>query len=100
MMVGGCLALLVACAAAQASAATTAASTDQQAAAAAAPAKPHHAKKQHAKKHQASHAGRETPSIAAAHETAYQTALRRCVQGQGQQRDQCLDDAIARYGRS
>jgi hypothetical protein len=33
-------------------------------------------------------------------ESGYQGALRRCVTGAPDQRDRCLNDAIARYGRS
>lgn len=33
-------------------------------------------------------------------DTAYGNALRHCVEGQAGQRDSCLDNAIARFGRA
>ena len=62
----------------------------------AAPAKMHHAKKQH----KAMHTARANESNVSSEEGDYRMALKRCVEGQTAQRDQCLDDAISRYGRS
>jgi len=64
------------------------------------PAKQHQAKQHHTKHHQATHAPRTTETSVNSRDNPYRTALRRCVEGQSAQRDQCLNDAIARYGRS
>jgi len=110
-IVGGWLAVFAVCAAAQTPQtsatqpppsatqpppATTPAAKEQQAAPTGAPAKAHHATKQH----KAMHARPQTEPTVSPGETQYRTALRRCVEGQAAQRDRCLDDAIARYGRS
>jgi len=109
-IVGSCLAVFAACAFAQDAAngtaapattaaapatGTTAASEQQPLTPTAAPAKMHHAKK-----HTAMHSARASESNSSPQEDAYRTALRQCVQGQETQRDQCLDDAISRFGRS
>jgi hypothetical protein len=62
--------------------------------------KPAHAKMHHAKQHKAMHAARASESNVGTEESQYRMALRHCVQGQPAQRDQCLDDAISRYGHS
>ena len=94
-LIGACLAVFAACAVVQAGAATsTDASTHDQATSKAAPAKTHHAKKQ-----QSNRAG-GNEQAANSQDTPYRSALRRCVEGQAQQRDQCLNDAISRYGHS
>jgi len=96
-VIGCCLAVLALAGSPQASGATP--STPPHASKAAttsAPAKSHKAKSQSAAR---ARSPQQTP-VAAEKETAYQTALRRCVTGQAQQRDPCLDDAIARYGHS
>jgi hypothetical protein len=104
-IVGSCLALFTACALAQAPAATstetpaastTGATEQQQAAPSSAPAKAHHAMKQH----KAMHARPRNEPTVSSGESEYRTALKRCVEGQGSQRERCLDDAISRYGRS
>ncbi|HVN33756.1 MAG TPA: hypothetical protein VMU96_00720 [Casimicrobiaceae bacterium] len=59
-----------------------------------------HAKTHHAKTQRATHAARASESKGSMHEDPYRTALRQCVQGQESRRDQCLDAAISRYGRS
>lgn len=74
--------------------AMTGAAEQQAAPSTATPAKPHHMK------HKAAHATRSSESMARAQDDPYHTALRHCVEGQASQRDQCLDDAISRYGRS
>jgi hypothetical protein len=95
---------------------TTAESPSQQTTRTGVPAKTPHAKKQHqakqhqakqhqakqhqAKQHQATHTARAKESSVSREDTQYRTALRRCVEGQAAQRDQCLSDAISRYGRS
>jgi hypothetical protein len=69
---------------------------------------PKNASPKHHQHHAASH---KTPngtqhnpmgsvSSASSSETAYRMALRHCVEGPMGRRDGCLDDAIARYGRS
>ena len=72
--------------------------TDQQQSAQAATA----AKKtaHHAKKHSAMHATHRSQTPVSSEESQYRTALRQCVAGQASQRDRCLNDAIAQYGRS
>ena len=62
--------------------------------------KEHQAKQHQTKHHQATHAPRTTETSVNSRDNPYRTALRRCVEGQSAQRDQCLNDAIARYGRS
>jgi len=54
----------------------------------------------HAKKQNATHATQRSQPPASSEESQYRTALRQCVEGQASRRNQCLDDAIARYGRS
>jgi hypothetical protein len=54
----------------------------------------------HTKEHNATHATQRSQPPASSEESQYRTALRQCVQGQASRRNQCLDDAIARYGRS
>ena len=57
--------------------------------------------KHHAPAHHTTHAKHEQAAAASGNqETAYRTALKSCVAGPAGQRDRCLDDAIARYGRS
>lgn len=56
--------------------------------------------KHHAPAHHTTHAKYDQAATASSHETAYRTALRSCVAGPAGQRERCLDDAIARYGRS
>lgn len=92
VILGSCLAILAASVGVPVNAAAQA---DTQATATAAPAKSKHAKKQ-----STTQARRDHGMAASTRESPYQTALRRCVTGQAQQRDQCVDDAIARYGRS
>jgi len=102
-IVGSCIAAFAACVFAQAPATSAAVSASgaaqatehPPAAQTSAPAKMHHAKK-----HKAMHSARTNESMANPQDAAYRTALRQCVEGQASQRDQCLDDAIARYGRS
>jgi len=108
-IVGGCLAVFAVCAAAQTPATSTAqppaadavpapgatGTSAQQPATTAAPAKAHHAKKR-----SATHAARASEPRVSSAETQYRMALRQCVEGQAARRDQCLDDAISRYGRS
>jgi hypothetical protein len=55
----------------------------------------HHAR---AEARHAHHAGMRADS--GQYESGYQGALKRCVAGAPDQRDRCLDDAIARYRRS
>ena len=107
---GSCLAVFAACAFAQAPApaagapspsttaatATTSAQKAQPGTQKRAAAKTQHAKKQH----NAMHTTRAKASNATPRESQYRTALRRCVEGVPARRDQCLNDAIARYGRS
>ena len=50
--------------------------------------------------HHATHTKHDQPATSGYRETPYRTALRSCVTGPAGQRDRCLDDAIARYGRS
>ena len=50
--------------------------------------------------HPATHTKHDQPATSGYRETPYRTALRSCVAGPAGQRDRCLDDAIARYGRS
>ncbi len=53
------------------------------------------------KKEDANAAARSARNMQAAQETPYHAALRQCVQQPDmRQRDRCIDDAIARYGRS
>jgi hypothetical protein len=100
---GSFVAVVAACAFAQAPApstttpapAATGSAEQQPAAQASAPAKMHHAKK-----HKAMHSTRSGESMAGAGDAQYRTALRHCAEGQASQRDQCLDDAISRYGHS
>jgi hypothetical protein len=112
-IVGGWLVVFAVCAAAQTPATTTteapatgATSTpqQQQSAQTGAPAKAHHATKQHKamhkEVHKEMHQARAKESNVSTAESEYRTALRRCVEGQAAQRDQCLDNAISRYGRS
>lgn len=94
-ILAGCLALLATGAAAQTSAGTAPAASPP-AATTSAPAKPHHAKAHHATHARHSHKAQTVSQKG----TPYQMALRRCVEGQTQQRDSCLDDAISRYSRS
>ena len=58
----------------------------------------------HAASHKMSNGTQHKPmgsgSSASSSETAYRLALRQCVEGPMGRRDSCLDDAIARYGRS
>ena len=95
LILGGCIALLTLGAGAQStqSNAPAAAPSSDKAAATSAPAKMHHSKG-----HPAAHGKRA--AMASQSDTPYQAALRRCVEGQAQQRDSCLDDAISRYARS
>jgi len=63
-------------------------------------AKKHH--KHHASSH-GSHAQQRSMGAASPMNTGqmgYQAALRQCVEGPAARRDGCLDDAIARYGRT
>ena len=76
---------------------SAAATTQQQSAQAAAPAKK---TAHHARKHNAMHATHRSQTRVSSEESQYRTALRQCVEGQASQRDRCLDDAIAQYGRS
>jgi len=112
-IVGTCFALFAACAVAQAPATTTGAPSATPAPPAAstpAPARSAHtaktktgatAKAQHAKKqHKTMHTAHAKEPNAKREDTEYRTALRRCVEGQTAQRDQCLQNAISRYGRS
>jgi hypothetical protein len=102
-IMGSCVAMFAACVFAQAPTPSdtapppaTRGATEQQALpSTAAPAKTHQMKK-----HKATHATRSSESMARTQDDPYHTALRRCVEGQASQRDQCLDDAITRYGRS
>ena len=48
----------------------------------------------------AKHAHMAASSAIGTQETAYRTALKNCVSGPTGQRDGCLDDTIARFGRS
>ncbi len=54
----------------------------------------------HAKMQNVTHATERNQPPVSSQESQYRTALRQCVEGQASRRDQCLDDAIARYGRS
>jgi hypothetical protein len=58
----------------------------------------------HAASHKMSNGMQHKPmgsvSSASSSETAYRMALRQCVEGPMGRRDSCLNDAIARYGRS
>jgi hypothetical protein len=113
-IVGSCLAVFAGGGLAQAPSASTAApatsaagtatgsseTNDQQGAPAVAPAKKMHGARKHGAMHSdAMHSSRMVPPVNS-DEAQYRTALRQCVAGQASQRDQCLDDAIARYGRS
>jgi hypothetical protein len=90
-ILGSFLALLVTGAAAQTGAAPPSAASAPQHAAAPITPKTHHV----------THPRHEhSSSTVSGHDAAYRTALRRCVEGQAQQRESCLDDAIARFGRS
>jgi hypothetical protein len=80
----------------------TAANTSTSAAAVTkAPASGHH--KHHSAAHHQMHAKGE-PMVAAptagSQESAYRAALKNCVAGPAEQKERCLDDAIARHGRS
>lgn len=112
-ILGSLLAVLATGSAAQSTPpAKSEAATQHEATTTSAPAKTHHAKAHHAKStqaksthhakaHHAAQAGTEHKTSAMnGRETPYQTALRRCVEGQAGQRDQCLDSAISRFGRS
>jgi len=103
VIVGSCVAMFAACAFAQAPApsdtapppASTGATEQQAPPSTGAPAKSHQMKM-----HKATHANRSSESMARTQDDPYRTALKQCVEGQASQRDQCLDDAISRYGRS
>ena len=58
--------------------------------------------KHHVKAHHNEHARRQSTTAASTgnQETAYRAALRNCVAGPAAQRDSCLDNSIARFGRS
>ena len=109
-IIGSCFAVLAACALAQTpapSAAAPAASTTPPTTSAPATSEKHptpstggHAKTHHATTHRGTHTARANESKGSMREDAYRTALRQCVEGQESRRDQCLDDAISRYGRS
>jgi hypothetical protein len=61
------------------------------------------AHKHHSTAHHQMHARAEpmaAASVAGNQETAYRVALRNCVAGPAGQREGCLDNAIARFGRS
>ena len=101
-ILGGCFAAFAACAFAQAPATSAPATgksaadkSEPPAATSAAPVKAHHAKK-----HTGTQAARAAEPSVSPQEAQYRTALRQCVQGQAAQRDQCLDDAISRYGKA
>jgi hypothetical protein len=69
----------------------------------AATTKPGAAHHKHDAAHHSSRAMRHHPaqaSAAAMRDGEYHAALRSCVSGPSAQRDSCLDDAIARHGRS
>ena len=60
-------------------------------------------KKHHSTAHHQMHAKPESMAAASAadgRESAYRAALRSCVAGPAAQKERCLDDAIARHGRS
>lgn len=85
--------------------AKAASSTTATSAAAGQPAKTstnkHH--KHHAASHKSSNMQHKSMASArsrGSEETAYQMALRHCVEGPMAQRDSCLDSAVMRYGRS
>ena len=58
--------------------------------------------KHHVKAHDHKHAMHKSATAASTgkQETAYRAALRNCVAGPAAQRESCLDDSIARFGRS
>jgi hypothetical protein len=61
------------------------------------------AKKHHSTTHQQMHHEPQSmgaASAAGSRESAYRAALRTCVAGPAAQKERCLDDAIARHGRS
>ena len=61
------------------------------------------ADKHHSTAHHQMHAKPEpmaAASAAGSQESAYRAALRNCVAGPAGQKERCLDDAIARHGRS
>lgn len=66
--------------------------------------KPHkqHKHQKHHTVHNRSHSHGATKAVASAAtdgETTYRAALRKCVEGPKARRDNCLNDAIARFGR-
>jgi hypothetical protein len=104
-ILGGCLATFGACAFAQApttdaavpATGTSAAATSESHPAATSPTP---AKAHHATKHRATRAVRASEPNISSDEAQYRMALRQCVEAQASQRDQCLDNAISRYGKS
>lgn len=60
------------------------------------------ATKHHAKAHHQKHATHASTGAASTgnQEMAYRAALKNCVAGPAAQRERCLDDSIARFGRS
>lgn len=61
------------------------------------------AKKHHSTTHHQKHPKpqpMEAASAAGSQESAYRAALKNCVAGPAAQKERCLDDAIARHGRS
>jgi hypothetical protein len=61
------------------------------------------AKKHHSTTHHQKHPKSqpmEAASAAGSQESAYRAALKNCVAGPAAQKERCLDDAIARHGRS
>jgi hypothetical protein len=104
IIAGSCFALFTAYSLAQAPApgatdtpATSTMRLTEQTPAASTPAP---GKMHHAKQHKAMHAARASESNVGTEESQYRMALRHCVLGEPARRDQCLDDAISRYGRS
>ena len=95
-ILGSFLALLVTGAVAQTGAAAPSAASAPQHAAAPITPKAHHAKTHHVTHARHGHSA----STVSGHDAAYRTALRHCVEGQAQQRESCLDDAIAQFGQS
>jgi len=63
----------------------------------------HKHSRHHAASHNSSHTNHKHVASATTggdQETAYRAALKSCVEGPAAQRDNCLDDAIVRYGGS
>lgn len=82
-------------------AATAGATTSAAGKSAVAPAsntQEHHATAHH--KTHAKHKRMATASPASNQDTAYHAALKHCVAGPAGQRESCLDDTIARFGRA